>query len=228
MRLKWITVLAIGFLAAQASAGEAPVLKTQKDKVSYGIGVDVARNFKRLGIDLDVEVLIKALRDVYSGEKLLMTEEDLRKTMNAHQTELREKQVLATRKVAEDNKKQGGAFLAENKTKEGVVTLPSGLQYKVLMEGSGKIPKTTDEVTVNYRGTFIDGTEFDSSYTRGKPATFRVDSVIRGWTEALLLMKEGSKWQFFIPPDLGYGERGAGPIPPNSTLIFEVELISVK
>ena len=127
-------------------------------------------------------------------------------------------------KNLEDSKK----FLAENQKKEGIKTLPSGLQYKVIAEGSGKMPKPTDDVTLHYRGTLIDGTEFDSSYQRGEPATFKVDGIIKGWTEALQLMKEGSKWQLFIPPELGYGNRSMSRIPPNSTLIFEVELISVK
>jgi FKBP-type peptidyl-prolyl cis-trans isomerase FklB len=140
--------------------------------------------------------------------------------MAARQKEIKE--------IAERNLAAGKAFLEENKKKEGVKTLPSGLQYKVQTEGSGKTPKATDQVTVNYKGTLINGSEFDNSYKRGKPATFQVDKVIRGWTEALQLMKEGSKWQLFIPSELGYGERGAGPVPPNSVLIFEVGLISVK
>jgi FKBP-type peptidyl-prolyl cis-trans isomerase len=140
--------------------------------------------------------------------------------MAARQKELKEK--------AEKNLSEGKLFMEENKQKEGVQTLPSGLQYKVLMEGSGKTPKATDEVTINYRGSLLDGTEINSSYKSGKPGIFRVDRVIRGWMEALQLMKEGSKWQLFVPPALGYGERGEGRIPPNSTLIFEVELISVK
>jgi FKBP-type peptidyl-prolyl cis-trans isomerase FklB len=130
--------------------------------------------------------------------------------------------------MAEKNLSEGKAFLEENKKKEGVKTLSSGLQYKVLAEGFGKTPKAADNVTVNYKGTLINGAEFDNSYKRGQPATFKVNGVIKGWTEALQLMNEGSKWQLFIPPELGYGDRGAGPVPPNSTLIFEVELISVK
>ena len=230
MTLKWIAVLGVWLLAAQVSAQETQVLKTEKEKVSYGIGVDVARNFKRLGIDLDVNVLLKAMRDEFSGEKLLMTEEDLRATMNSFQGELRQKQAQAVRSAAEDNKKAGDVFLAENKTKEGVVTLPSGLQYKILKAGDGKKPAETDTVEVNYRGTLINGTEFDSSYSRGQPATFKVKGgVIPGWTEALKLMPVGSKWQLFIPPQLAYGERGAGrDIGPNATLIFEVELLAIK
>jgi FKBP-type peptidyl-prolyl cis-trans isomerase len=230
IRLKWIAVLGVLLLAAQVSAQEAQVLKTEKEKVSYGIGIDVARNFKRMGIDLDLDVLVKAMRDEYSGQKLLMSEEDLRATMNAFQAELRQKQAQAVRVATAENKKKGDAFLAENKTKEGVVSLPSGLQYKILKAGDGKKPTETDMVEVNYRGTLIDGTEFDSSYSRGQPATFKVNGgVIPGWTEALLLMPVGSKWQVFVPPELAYGERGAGrDIGPNATLIFEVELLAIK
>src|SRR4030043_725788 len=137
----------------------------------------------------------------------------------------REKEI---KEISARNLAAGKAFLEENKKKEGIKTLPSGLQYKVLTEGSGKTPKAADNVTINYKGTFINGSEFDSSYKRGKPTTFQVDKVVKGWTEALQLMKEGSKWELFIPAELGYGDRGTGPIPPNSTLIFEVELISVK
>ena len=227
--LKWIAVLGILLLVAQVSAGEPPVLKTQKDKVSYGIGVDVARNFTRLGIEFDLDILIKGLRDGLSGEKLLMTETDLRTTMNAYQNELKGRMLQAMKVAAEDNKKKGDAFLAENKKKEGVVALPSGLQYKILKAGDGKKPTDTDTVECHYRGTLIDGTEFDSSYRIGKPAIFKVTGVIPGWTEALKLMPAGSKWQLFIPPQLAYGERGASrEIGPNATLIFEVELLAIK
>jgi len=225
----WVGIFGAVLLAAQASAGEAPVLKTEKDKTSYGIGVDVARNFKGLGIDLDLDILIKALRDVYSGEKLLMTEEELRVTMNAYRAELMQKQAVAQRKAAEENQKKGDAFLAENKTKEGIVALPSGLQYKILNAGNGKTPTDADTVECHYRGTLIDGTEFDSSYRRGQPITLGVTGLIAGWREALKLMPVGSKWQLFIPPKLAYGARGAGrDIGPNATLIFEVELLAIK
>jgi FKBP-type peptidyl-prolyl cis-trans isomerase FklB len=149
--------------------------------------------------------------------------------MNTFKEEMTKKQEEAMKKAAEKNKKDGAAFLAENKKKEGVVTLPSGLQYKIITQGTGNTPKATDTVTVNYRGSLVDGTEFDSSYKRGQPATFPVNGVIKGWTEALQLMKEGAKWQLFIPSDLAYGEKGAGNvIGPNATLIFDVELISAK
>jgi FKBP-type peptidyl-prolyl cis-trans isomerase FklB len=157
-----------------------------------------------------------------------MTSEEIHATITSLQQRLMAAQQKALKEQAEKNLSESKAFLAENGKKEGIKTLPSGLQYKVLAESSGKMPKTDDTVTVHYRGTFIDGSEFDSSYKRGQPATFRVDGVIRGWTEALKLMKEGSKWQLFVPPELGYGERSMGPIPPNSTLIFEVELLTIK
>jgi FKBP-type peptidyl-prolyl cis-trans isomerase len=222
-------IMGIGLLVSQASGQEAQSLKTQKEKVSYGIGVDVARNFLRLGIDLDLDTMIKALRDVYAGNKLAMTEDDLRATMNAYQTELRDRQMAAMKKAADDNKKEGETFLAQNKTREGVVTLPSGLQYKVLKGADGKKPGDGDTVEVNYKGTLINGTEFDSSYRRGQPAMFKPSGVIPGWREALKLMPVGSKWQLFVPPQLGYGEQGAGrDIGPNQTLIFEVELLAIK
>jgi FKBP-type peptidyl-prolyl cis-trans isomerase FklB len=229
MILKWMMILGVVLLAAQVGAEETLLLKTQKEKASYAIGVDLARNFKRLGIEVDVDVFLKALRDVFSGEKLLMSEEDLRATMNTFQAELRQKQAQAMRIAAEDNKKEGDVFLAENKTKEGVVTLPSGLQFKILKAGDGKKPTEADTVEVNYRGILINGTEFDSSYGRGQSATFKVTGVIPGWKEALKLMPAGSKWQIFIPPQLAYGERGAGrDIGPNATLIFEIELFAIK
>jgi FKBP-type peptidyl-prolyl cis-trans isomerase FklB len=229
MRLKWIAVLAVGLLAAQVSAEDPPVLKTEKDRVSYAIGVEGARSFQRLGIDIDVDILAKAIRDVYAGEKLLMTEGDLLATMTAHQAEVRQKLAEAARRLAESNKKAGDAFLAANKAKEGIVTLPSGLQYRILRAGSGKKPTDADTVEVQYRATFIDGTEFDSSYRTRMPATFKLAGVIPGWKEALQLMPVGSKWQLFMPPQLAYGERGTSrDIGPNATLLFEVELLGIK
>jgi FKBP-type peptidyl-prolyl cis-trans isomerase len=229
MLVKWMTLVAIVILTTPANAGEAEVLKNQKEKVSYGIGTDVGRNFKRLGIDIDVDVLAKGLKDALSGEKPLMSEDDLRATMGAYQADLMQKQAQATKRAAEENQKKGATFLAENKTKQDVVTLPSGLQYKILKAGDGKKPTENDTVVCHYRGTLIDGAEFDSSYKRGQPASFPVKGVIKGWTEALQLMPVGSKWQLFIPPELAYGARGAGrDIGPNATLIFEVELLAIK
>lgn len=229
MTSKWIAVVGFGLLAVQASAEEAPALKTEKDKMSYGVGAEAGRNFKRLGVEIDPDFLVRGLRDALSGEKLLMTDEEIRAAMTAYQAEARQKQAQAARLAAENNKKAGDAFLADNKTKEGVVTLPSGLQYKILKAGDGKTPTEADTVECNYRGTLINGTEFDSSYRRGQPATFKVTGVIAGWREALKLMPVGSKWQLFIPPQLAYGERGAGrDIGPNATLIFEIELLAIK
>ena len=227
--LKLMAVLGILLLAAQVCAAEPPALKTQKDKVSYGIGVDVARNFTRLGIEFDLDILIKGLRDGLSGEKLLMSETDLRATMNAYQSELKGRMLQAMKVAAEDNKKKGDAFLAENQKKEGVVTLPGGLQYKILKAGEGKKPTEADSVEVLYRGTLINGTEFDSSYRTGQPSTFKVSEGIPGWREGLKLMPVGSKWQLFISPQLAYAEQGVGPdIGTNATLIFEVELLAIK
>lgn len=226
--LKWTVILAILFLAAQVSAEETPVLKTQKEKVSYGLGVEMARNLKRQRIEADVDLVIKGLKDGLSGEKLLMPEEDLRMIMGAFQHELTRRQLLTLKMVAEENSKKGEAFLAENKAKEGVVTLPSGLQYKILKAGEGKKPTEADTVECHYRGTLINGAELDRSEA-GKPVTSKVTAVIPGWREALQLMPVGSKWQLFIPPHLAYGEKGGGgKIGPNATLIFEVELISIK
>ena len=161
--------------------------------------------------------------------RVLLTEQEIREITTAFQKEMMAKQEELNKKLGEKNKKEGEVFLAENKKKEGVKTLPSGLQYKVIKAGTGKKPKLTDTVTTNYRGTLIDGTEFDSSYRRGQPASFPVNGVIPGWTEALQLMEEGAKWQLFVPPNLAYGDRGAGrQIGPNATLIFEVELISIQ
>ena len=217
------------FLSGICYADEKLELKDQKDKESYSFGYQFGQNLKSQGVDLNLDIYTSGIRDALGGKEPRMSQEEIRATIGELQ-----KRVMATRQKelkekAEMNLAEGKAFLDENKKKEGVKTLPSGLQYKVLVEGSGKTPKATDTVTVHYRGTLINGSEFDSSYKKGQPTTFRVNGVIRGWSEALQLMKGGSKWQLFIPPELAYGEGGAGgQIPPNCTLIFEVELISVK
>lgn len=229
MKLRLMAVLGIVLLACQVNAGENLVLKDQKDKVSYSIGMNIGNNLKKQSIDVNPDVLAQGIKDALSGSKALMTEQEVNETIMAFQKEMAAKQIERLKELGEKNKKEGEAFLAENKKKEGIITLPSGLQYKVINEGTGETPGLTDTVTVNYRGTLIDGTEFDSSYRRGQPATFPVNAVIAGWTEALQLMKVGSKWQLFIPSDLAYGERGAGrDIDPNATLIFDVELLSIK
>jgi len=213
---------------AQASAAEIKELKTDQDKVSYGIGVSMAKNLKSQHIEVNLDPLFQGMQDELKGGKLLMTDADLQATMGKFKQELMQKQMEAMKKAAESNQKEGEAFLAENKKKKDVVTTPSGLQYKIIKEGKGKKPKETDTVEVNYRGTLINDTEFDSSYKRGQPATLKVKEIIPGWREALQLMPAGSKWQLFIPAKLAYGEKGAGPIGPNSTLIFEVELLGIK
>jgi FKBP-type peptidyl-prolyl cis-trans isomerase FklB len=218
--------------AAKTGQSKTPaplVLKTDKDKVGYAIGMNIGKSLKRDGVDVDPAILLHAIQDVLGGSKLLLTDQEAQATLTALQTDLRKKQELQQQQLADANKKEGDEFLAANKTKEGVVALPSGLQYKVLQEGTGPKPAATDSVTVNYRGTLLNGTEFDSSYKRGQPATFQVGQIIKGWTEALQLMPVGSKWQLFIPPDLAYGSRQAGPtIGPNSTLVFEVELVAIQ
>lgn len=205
-------------------------LTTTKQKSSYAIGMNWGTGLHRQGIDVDSAALIQGMKDALAGGKTLLTEDEARAALMQLQKEMQEKQQAKAAQEGEANKKEGDAFLAANKSKEGVVTLPSGLQYKILKEGSGPKPTASDSVVCNYKGTLINGTEFDSSYKRGEPATFPVTGVIKGWTEALQLMPVGSKWQLFIPPDLAYGARGTpgGPIGPNATLIFEVELISIK
>jgi FKBP-type peptidyl-prolyl cis-trans isomerase len=202
-------------------------LKTAKDKLSYSIGFDMGTSIKKNEIDVDLSVLTKAIKDALSGGKALMTEQEMRESIGAFQKEMMAKQQEKTKGMAEKNKKEGEAFLTENGKKEGVKTLPSGLQYMTLAEGKGKQPKATDTVTVQYRGTQIDGTEFDSSYKRGQPATFALNQVVKGWTEGVQLMKEGGKIRLFVPSELAYGERGGGQIGPNAVLIFEVELLTV-
>ena len=228
MKLKLVFALSLLLLVNQVHAQESQVLKSQKEKNSYAIGVDVGSTLKRQALDVDPNVLSLGIKDVLSNGKLLLTEKELRDTLTNLQKEQMAKQSERNQKLAETNKKSGEAFLADNKKKEGVVTLPSGLQYKIIKAGTGAFPKAADTVTVNYKGTLVDGTEFDSSYKRGEPVTFPVGGVIPGWTEALQKMKVGSKWQLFIPASLGYGDKGAGNvIGPNATLIFEVELISI-
>jgi len=221
-------IVSIGLLFGVCSAADKVDLKSQKDKESYSLGYQFGESLKMQGLDINLDVYTSAIRDALAGKGPQLSQEEIRATIMDVQKRTMASQQKAVKEQGDKSLAEGKAFLAANAKKEGVRTLPSGLQYKVVAEGSGKTPKATDEVTVNYKGTLVDGREFDNSYKRGAPANFRLDKVIKGWTEALQLMKEGSKWQLFIPPELGYGERGAGPVPPNSVLIFEVELISVK
>jgi FKBP-type peptidyl-prolyl cis-trans isomerase FklB len=229
MRLFLTVVLIVGLIEGFVFAEEKIVLEEEKDKLSYSMGLKIGKNFKKESIDVDPDIFTKGLKDGLSGNQSLMTEQQVKEAITSFQQEMLAKKAEQMKILAEKNKKEGERFLAENKKKEGVITLPSGLQYKVIKEGAGDVPKKTDTVTTNYRGTLINGTEFDSSYKRGQPATFPVNGVIPGWTEALQLMKEGAKWQLFVPSQLAYGERGAGnAIGPDATLIFDVELISIK
>jgi len=215
--------------SAQLSAKQNASPTSDMDKVSYGIGVDMGRNFKRLDININPDLLLKGLKDAIAGKNLSIPDNELRNIMSNYQNELKAKQAVAIRNVSEANQKAGEAFLAENAKKDGVVVLPSGLQYKILKQGEGKVPVETDTVKCNYRGTLIDGSEFDSSKRIGKPAVFMVGAIMLGWQEALKLMPVGSKWQLFIPPALAYGEKGAGrDIGPNAVLIFDVELLGIE
>jgi FKBP-type peptidyl-prolyl cis-trans isomerase len=243
-----ITLIAIAPLAGAADPDESPKagapaaspspsatpdvpigpLKNQKDKVSYAIGLDIGTTMKRQLIDVDQSLMSKGIQDGLSGATPILNQEQIKQVMSTFQKDQMEKQAAARKATGEKNEQEGKKFLEENKKKEGVKTTASGLQYKVIKEGNGPKPKENDTVEVNYRGTLIDGTEFDSSYKRGKSAKFPVNRVIKGWTEGLQLMSKGSKYQFFIPPDLAYGERGAGgEIGPNATLIFDVELLGI-
>jgi FKBP-type peptidyl-prolyl cis-trans isomerase FklB len=219
---------------ATAAKSAAPTaLETRKDKFSYALGMNIGTglgaNLKKQSVDYNVDLVIQGLKDAMTGAKARLTEQEAQAVLQEVQTELRKAQQEKIEKASAANKTEGEAFLAANKAKEGVVTLPSGLQYKILKEGTGPKPALTDTVVCNYRGTLINGTEFDSSYKRGQPSTFPVAGVIKGWTEALQLMPVGSKWQLFVPSNLAYGERGTGAdIGPNATLIFEVELMSIQ
>jgi len=211
--------------AATAVDAETSALSTEKQKFSYTIGFQIAQNIKNRGLDIDAKALAQAIEDVLGGKQPQLSMADMQAAMAAFQR----KQLEARAAIAAKNQQAGEAYLASNKKKEGVVALPSGLQYKVMQKGSGKKPTAKDTVLVHYRGTLLNGEEFDSSYTRGQPATLEVGGVIEGWKQALELMPVGSKWQVVIPPDLAYGVRGAGDsIGPNETLIFEIELVDIK
>jgi len=241
MRIAIIGIVALALLlpvtpalAADDVTDETPaktpvfIPKTDVEKLSYAIGANIGRDFRTQKMEIVPEVLAVGLKDALAGEELALTENELREAMTTLRTRMMAKQRIQDTERGKINVEEGKAFLAENAKKKGVVTLPSGLQYKIITKGDGPSPKLTDRVSTHYRGTLIDGTEFDSSYKRGEPAKFAVNGVIKGWTEALQLMKVGSKWQLFVPAKLAYGSRGAGgTIGPNTTLIFEVELLSI-
>ena len=224
MKLQTAAILWVVVLTGVGYAADDLTLSTQKDKVSYIIGAQLGNNIKRQSIEVDADIVARGLKDALSGKKSPLTDQQVSEVMTASMREIMDRRKLE----GEKNKKEGEAFLAENKKRAGVTVLPDGLQYKVIKEGTGTSPKSTDTVIVNYRGAFIDGTDFDSSYKRGQPATFPLSGAMRGWVEALQLMKTGSKWELFIPPELGYGEQGSGAVGPNMTLVFDVELLSVN
>ncbi len=228
MRHVFAAILGTFFIFGVCFGAEQAVLKDQKDKESYSLGYQFGKNMKSQGVELNLDVYTSAIRDAQTDAKPKLSPEEIKSTISGLQARLaaahqKEMQETATKNLADSK-----AFMDANGKKDGVKTLPSGLQYKVLSAGSGEKAKATDEVTVQYRGSLIDGTEFDSSYKRGQPATFKVEKVIPGWKEALQMMNKGSRWQVFIPPSLAYGPQGAGPIPPNSALVFEVELMAIN
>lgn len=259
MKLRTLTALGIGFLYAQLGLAATPTdtattvttttpatqittttptttgqpanlnLATDKEKISYSIGVDLGSNFKNQNIDIDPNLLARGLQDSMNGSPLLLTQQQMGDTLMAFQKQLIAKKQATFAASSTTNKTEGDTFLASNKTKPGVVTTPSGLQYKVITKGNGQAPTDNDVVTVDYSGNFINGKEFDSSYKRGKPVVFPVSQVIAGWTEALKLMQPGATYEIFVPPTLAYGATGFGnAIGPNQTLIFKIHLISVK
>ncbi len=234
--MKWIVVVGVGILAVQVSSGQAKAPTTEKERLNYALGMDLGNQFRRQSLEIDPDIFRQGLKDALSGGKTLLTDEEVRAAIVNLQEELKKKQAVllagqaaAATALGEKNQKAGEEFLSQNKAKEGVVTLPGGLQYKVLKAGDGRKPALEDTVVCQYRGITIDGTEFDSSYKRNQPATFPVKGLIKGWTEALQLMPVGAKWQLFVPPSLAYGERGVGnDIGPNAVLIFEIELLSIQ
>jgi FKBP-type peptidyl-prolyl cis-trans isomerase FklB len=227
---KWVLALGVAFLTVAIAAQDAPNLNSQKEKFSYALGMQMGADFRKQVLDLDLATFSKALAASFNGGKTMLTEEEMRTIIADAKQEYQKKQAALREEQAEATLKEGEKFLAENKTKEGVLTLPTGLQYKILKQGKGEKPEMKDHVVCRYRGVLIDGTEFDNSARHNDPVTFPVRGVIKGWEEALLMMPEGSKWQLFVPPDLAYGKGGAPSmkVPPNATLIFELELLAVK
>ncbi len=221
------TLISAGTFLLAACSGGTP--ETLAERASYAIGLDMGNSVEQMGGDLDLDILIRGLRDALGEQEPQMDQQETAQVMREFFQQLQEANALRQQELMETNRLEGEAFLAENRTKVGVVATPSGLQYEVLTEGTGQSPSATNQVTVHYEGRLLDGNVFDSSYERGEPAVFRVSGVIAGWTEGLQLMKVGSKFRFFIPPNLGYGENGMGEdIGPNAMLIFEVELLGIE
>lgn len=230
MKMKLVAIAIMGLtMSAAVTAADAPAPVSDLDKLSYSVGIDLGKNLKKQGIEINPTVMAQGIHDAMSGGNMLMTEQQMKDSLSKFQKDLMAKHAAETDKLAAANKEKGEAFLTKNKTNAGVVTLPSGLQYKIITAGTGAKPAKEDEVTVEYTGKLIDGTVFDSTDKAGKPASFKVTQVIPGWTEALQLMPAGSTWEIYVPSNLAYGPRSVGgPIGPNETLIFNVHLISVK
>jgi FKBP-type peptidyl-prolyl cis-trans isomerase FklB len=220
-----LSALSLLVFTTSAYAADANKLDTEQKKLSYTVGYSIGINLKKGKLGVDAKSVARAIEDVLNNKKPALTESEMKTVMEAFQA----KKAKEAAAMADKNKGKGEKYLADNKKKDGVVTLPSGLQYKEIIAGKGKKPKATDSVSVHYRGTLIDGTEFDSSYKRGEPTTLKVNGVIKGWQEALQLMPVGTKWQLYIPSDLAYGPRGAGGmIGPHETLVFDIELVAIK
>jgi len=227
--MRWMWTLALVVSPALAGAQESPALTTEKDRLSYAMGMDLGKQLKMRSVEIDPAVFARGLKDALAGGNMLLTEEEAKAVITELQKAMMVKQAEAARLAGEKNKAEGEAFLAANKAKEGVVTLPSGLQYKILTTGAGRKPTLEDTVVCKYRLSLVGGKEVDSSGRRGQPFTIPVKSAIKGWSEVLQLMPVGSKWEVFVPPNLGYGEHGGGAdIGPNATLVFEIELVAIK
>lgn len=229
MKKAFISIVLLALAVPAFAEDPVVTLKDQTQTNSYSIGMSLGNIWKAQELNVDLDMMRKGITDAMSGGKTLLTEAEARAALNVMQQEVRTRLETKRKAQGEQNKIEGEAFLKSNATNAGVVTLPSGLQYKIITEGTGETPRSNDTVTVNYRGRLIDGTEFDSSFSRNQPATFALNRVIKGWTEGMQLMKVGSKFELYLPSNLAYGETGSGmKIPPNTTLIFEVELLSIK
>jgi FKBP-type peptidyl-prolyl cis-trans isomerase len=229
-RHKWILALGAAFLTAATGAQNVPDLNTQKEKFSYALGMQMGADFRKQVLDLDLTTFTKGLAESFNGAKTMLTEDEMRTVLANAKEEYQKKQAALREEKAEETLREGEKFLDENKNKEGVVSLPTGLQYRILQQGRGETPRTHQHVICNYRGTLLDGTEFDNSNKHNGPSTFPMKGVLEGWREALLRMPVGSKWELFIPPDLAFGKQGAPSmnVPPNATVKFELELVAVK
>lgn len=224
MRLTHILAVLFGISLTWQAVAADPKLNSDNKKISYAIGIQIGEDLKKSGVELDVEAFALAIKDKIANKESRLNSEEMQQAFNM----LRQQQMEYQQKVAQENKQKGKEFLAENKKKPGIKELPSGVQYQIIRSGSGENPKDGDTVVAHYRGTLIDGTEFDSSYKRGNPLTIPIAQVVKGWQDALKAMKVGAKWQVYIPSELGYGSRATGNIPPNSALIFDIELLEIK